>query len=208
MTVSTNLIKVLPYEPLTKIDESVQLSALAIRKLKKEIYANARSVSTTLGGGDLGHLGLTMRDEEYATLQPANDQHPFVMPDHPALPNYQGTAGEVATQKATYDAAVEEYNTAHSLEKQLKNQLLKAVPHIFTQEIEHQEHGFAMVTTADILEHLLTTYGTLTPDDMDENMLRLQRPWDPDTPIETVFNNVADCRQTAEAGTDPISETM
>ena len=69
--INTTIIQVLPYEPLTKLDSDAQPSAMAVRKLKKELYANARSLPSTLGGGNLGHLGLLLTEAEYLALQPA-----------------------------------------------------------------------------------------------------------------------------------------
>jgi hypothetical protein len=93
------------------------------------------------------------------------------------------------------------------LERQLKAQLLKAVPPMVIQELEHQEHGYALVTTCQLLQHLVTTYGTLTQRDLTKNSEKLHTPWNPDTPLEMMFNNVKDCRQTAAAGNDPITKS-
>jgi hypothetical protein len=144
---------------------------------------------------------------EHVPAIPEVRRYAFTMPPMPPVPNYHGnTAAQVANAKANYATALEVYNTAHSLEKQLKNQLIKAVPNLFIGELEHPAHGYAQVTTLDILTHLMTNYGRLTAEDLTENLERINRPWDPDTPIETVFNNVAECRQLAAAGEDPITE--
>ena len=60
LVINTTIIQVLPYEPLTKLDSDAQPSAMAVRKLKKELYANACSLPTTLGGGNFGYLGLVI----------------------------------------------------------------------------------------------------------------------------------------------------
>jgi hypothetical protein len=205
--INTNLVQVLPYEPLTKIESDTFPSALSVRKLKKEIYANARSVPTPLGGGNHGHLGLVMTAAAYAALVPAPGAA-FVLPDVPDALNFNGNAaaGTVALARAEHEEGMNTYNKCHSLERQLKNQLLKAVPMIFIEELEDFEHGFATVTTGQLLEHLVTNYGTLTPEDKFKNSEKLHTPWNPDTPLETLFNNVAEVRQIAAAGGDPISE--
>ena len=156
---NTNLIKVVPHEELTKLEPNVPPTAVTIRLLHRQIYANARSVPTTLGGGNLGHLGLVFTPAAYLELQPPAQaavaevpavvgppavalipaipevrRYTFTMSPMPAVPNYHGnTAAQVANAKANYATALEVYNTAHSpgLEKQLKNQLIKAVPNLF-----------------------------------------------------------------------------
>jgi hypothetical protein len=217
--INTTIIQVLPYEPLTKLDSDAQPSAMAVRKLKKELYANARSLPSTLGGGNLGHLGLLLTEAEYLALQPAaraaadgvpEIQAPvaFALPAVPPPIVHNNTAHNavISLLKAARDEQVNTYNKAHSLERQLKAQLLKAVPSMFIQELEHQEHGYALVTTGQLLRHLISNYGTLTQRDLTKNSEKLHTPWNPDTPLETMFNNVEDCRQTAAAGNDPITE--
>jgi hypothetical protein len=129
------------------------------------------------------------------------------MPDLSEVPDYTGlTAAQCANSKADYVAELEVYNTTHSLKKQLKNQIIKAVPRLFIGELEHPAHGYAMVTTCELLTHLMTNYGRLSAEDLQDNLNQMSKPWDPDTPIETIFNNIAECCQLAEAGGDPITE--
>jgi hypothetical protein len=203
----TNLLKILPHEALTPLDPNVPPTSITIRRLSKELYANARSITTTLGGGNHGHLGLLLTTTDYLAIQPL-DPPPteFTMPAIPPIPRYDGTEANVHLQKANYDVSLEQYNTAHSLEKQLKNQFLKAVPRLFIMELEDQIHGFALVTTWTLLNHMKTIYGEITHNDMTQNTINMTRPWDPDTPIETVFNNMAECRQLATAGGEAVSD--
>jgi hypothetical protein len=49
-------------------------------------------------------------------------------------------------------------------------------------------------------------YTQITADNMKQNREKLAAPWDPDTPILTVFTNGTECRQFAIAGQDPISD--
>ncbi|WP_298934391.1 hypothetical protein, partial [uncultured Ramlibacter sp.] len=125
----------------------------------------------------------------------------------PAVPDYTGKTGpQIANAKADYATALQVYNTAHSLEKQLKNQIIKAVPRLFIGELEHPAHGYALVTTRELLTHLMSNYGTLNAEDLQDNLNQLGKPWDLDMPIETIFNNVAKCCLLAEEGGDPITE--
>jgi hypothetical protein len=217
--INTTIIQVLPYDALTKIDSDSQPSAMTVCKLKKELYANAGSLPTILGGGNLGHLSLVMPRDEYLALQLAAREAtavlnaippptPFIMPPVPEPIHHANNAHNavISLLRINRDEEVNTYNKAHLLERQLKAQLLKAVPSMFIQELEHQEHGYTLVTTCQLLQHLVTTYGTLTQRDLTKNSEKLHTPWNPDTPLKTMFNNVEDCRQTAAAGKDPITE--
>jgi hypothetical protein len=55
---------------LTKIDSNSHSSAMSVCTLKKELYTNTRSLPTTLGSGNYGHLGLVMPREEYLAMWP------------------------------------------------------------------------------------------------------------------------------------------
>jgi hypothetical protein len=52
----------------------------ALTELTRSLKANAASVNAERGGGDLGHLALTVSDIDYATLAPGT---PFDAPDNP-----------------------------------------------------------------------------------------------------------------------------
>ena len=65
------------YSVLTKI--SGQPTYAALRKIKRELSANATIVSCNLGGGAHGHLGLVLNNYKYAELS----QTPYAQPIHP-----------------------------------------------------------------------------------------------------------------------------
>jgi hypothetical protein len=94
--INTTILQVFPYKYLTKIDSDTHPLAMAICKLKNELYANAHSITTTLGSGNYGHLGLIMAPAEYLAMRPPycaptaalKDKIPapevFIMPAVPA----------------------------------------------------------------------------------------------------------------------------
>jgi hypothetical protein len=68
-----------PHPKLTPIDGK-QTSA-TIRLLQREVYANARSVHSDLGGRLNGHLGMAIPDAQY--FMQAHEQ--FIAPIHPGV---------------------------------------------------------------------------------------------------------------------------
>lgn len=80
----------LPHDPLTPLDPETTLTAWTVRILRDELYANLQSVESTLGGGDHGHLGMIMPEQEY--IQIATNGTPYVFPAQPEVPVYGGTA--------------------------------------------------------------------------------------------------------------------
>ena len=63
------------YADLTAIHGEPTYEALTI--LLNQLKANARSVRTSLGGGNHGYLGLLLSPEQYASIAPNT---PFVYP--------------------------------------------------------------------------------------------------------------------------------
>jgi hypothetical protein len=83
------------------------------------------------------------------------------------------------------------YRTTQAVGTKIKSQILEAVPNEFLNALEDPIHGFSEVTAAQMLEHLTTSYGAVTPEDLEENENELSTEWNPTTPTETVFDNAA-----------------
>jgi hypothetical protein len=79
MTVSTpdELIAVFPHSSLPKVTGDPTFEDLKVTR--RLLNTNAMSVSSYVGGGRHGHLGIVMRNEEYFTI--AADVFP--VPDNP-----------------------------------------------------------------------------------------------------------------------------
>ena len=194
----------LPHDPLSPLDSTQEPTAEAVRLLRQELYENARALPSELAGGNHGHLGLIMPAADYLALA----GHPYHLPVRPDIPDYLGAEDEAerAEWAALYKVDTRLYNEALGLNLQLKNLLLKAVPRTYIAILADVVHGFADVTIQDLLQYLLETYGAIYPEDLEKNMQRLKAPWDPATPLITVFTTGNECRQFAIEGGDPISD--
>jgi hypothetical protein len=83
---------------LTKISGKPTYKSLA--KLERECKAKGKSVSSTLGGGLLGHLGLVCNTHTYNHISPGV---PFVLPFLLVLPNLtNATAHQIAEARQLY----------------------------------------------------------------------------------------------------------
>ena len=108
------------YPVLTKIHGEPKYASL--RTMEDEIKANASSVSTTLGGGHHGHLGLTMLTADYT---PGVAPVPYVRPVHPGpLVIPAGTTQHEATRRREdHRAAVKLFRETVDVEKALLKQI-------------------------------------------------------------------------------------
>jgi hypothetical protein len=60
--------------------------------------------------------------------------------------------------------------------------------------------GFANTTSRDMLDHLFLSYGSITAVDIEQNFKNMLKAWDPQQPVETLFKQIQDCVEFAEAG--------
>ena len=85
-------------------------------------------------------------------------------------------------------------------------QLLAAVNNEYVNELSDQLWGYGKVTILQLLTHLRTTYGMITPDQLDENAATLDREWNPDDLLERLWQHVREYGSFAHTGTDEILE--
>ena len=195
----------LPHDPLTKLESTTRPTPRAIRLFRKEVYANLCSVPTQLGGGDHGHLGMVMPNVDYILISTGGaDYAPPA--GAPPVPEYVGTAAHVAVQQGTYQREMQEFDDYQAIKAHMKAIMLQAVPKTYTSALAHPQLGYASTTPQAIMNHLLTRYGAIQEKDLADNMALLSAPWNPDDPIETVFDNGTFCRDYASEGLDPISD--
>jgi hypothetical protein len=68
--------------------------------------------------------------------------------------------------------------------------------------------GFANTTARDMLEHLFLSYGSITDVDLEHIWENMRKAWDPQQPLESLFNQIHDFVDYPEAGGINISEAQ
>jgi hypothetical protein len=200
---STSKALPFPHVELTKVNGKP--TAVSLKQLKKELYANARSVHCELGGGVNGYLGTVMPPAQYfirsgtAFVAPA---HPGTQAPHAA----NATSAQITESNRIYDKAKEDYATYQQVHASLRQLVLTAVDPLFYQALEDDEFGYADVDTTTIITHLVTTYGTITATDLVSNRNSLANAWNPDEPFENLWKRIRSVRQLATTGGEAISD--
>ena len=185
-----------PHPTLTPIEGKPSTATLNL--LKKELYANAMSKPSLLGGGNHGFLALVMSPARYATL---NGTQPFIDPVHPGVqaPHPHAATGPQMTEaNRRYDFALTTYVEFASMRDHLKAQLITAVGDTYIQILSDEIFGFANVIPRDIIAHLVVTYGVRTVEDLETNRDKVKSDWNPDTDIEHLWKRAADCKAFAD----------
>lgn len=177
----------------------------SLQTLQQELYANARAVHSTRGGGENGHLAIVMPPEAYL----ARTGHAFVPPIHPGAAPVHGpgaTAAQITENVRAYNAALDEHRRYLDVSQELKKQVLLAVEKTYLTILESADFGFADVGCDQMLAHLRTTYGKITPEELEANRAGLTADWNPDEPIEDLWSKTKEIKRFAVAGDEPISD--
>jgi hypothetical protein len=165
------------------------------------------SVSSYVGGGRHGHLGIIMTSEEYFAI--AADVFP--------LPNKPGASPEVvagmteaviAELTRLHREATQVYRTYHNVDQAIKKLIIEAFDDAYLNALSDEVVGYTNCMSLDILTHLLTYYAMIAPTELTQNYERLNTPYDPNQPINTLLQQIQDARAFAVAGGQPYGAAM
>jgi hypothetical protein len=125
----------------------------SIANLHRELNANAASIQSHLGNGQLGFLSLTFPPAVYATLSATAFIPPVNPGPTPTIP--EGSTGpQIAEIRFSFTSATAIFKDYSLADKALKQLLLSAVDDMFVRSLATKYIGYLNVTTRQILTHL------------------------------------------------------
>ena len=191
------------YPTLDKIHGQPNLDS--ILHLVRQLKINAQSVSTTLGGGQLGYLALVISSTSYMTIPNArtfhrpNDPGPFILTVPPITRATSSTSSSAPTissavitqQKAAWDEQIRLYNECQAVEQALRQQIIDAIESDFLEAIRNDDTGMVQESIPDIIQHLTKTYGYVSEEDLSDRDDELKNyTYDPSKTVDDVFNKI------------------
>ena len=220
-TSSNKIADSFPYSKLTKIVGKPDYTSVA--RLKNELCANAVSVPSARGNGRLGHVALVIGTPAYnarvgpeaIAADPANPNalnwtdppNPGPNPVYPAPPPPGApTAMQINAANNTFNNAKREFDTHVAVNVTLKSMLVAAVEQDYLSFLEDDEFGLAQVSIVQIMNHLMTTYGEVTDNDLRANRLTLESPWTPTDSMDPLWKLGTEAQRLARQGGNPISD--
>ena len=171
----------------------------SINDMVQNLYGNAASLPTTIGGGAHGHIGLLMTPALYATLSPS----PYESPDDPGpTPNHtaRATTEQRETNRIQHKEERRLYDNNNNMDDAIKSQIIDSVDDTYLCELRNKYTGYMGVSSRDLIDHLLDRYGKITPADIEECKTRMTTPMDSSQPIDVYFKQIDDCIQYAVDG--------
>jgi hypothetical protein len=193
MTASTpeELIAGLPHSSLPKVTGEPTSEGLKI--IRRLLNINAMSVASYEGGGRHGHLGIIMTNEEYFAI--ADDVFPVPNNPGPSAAVVAGmTAAVIAETAQLHREATQEHRTYHNVDQAINKLIIESFNDAYINALSDEIVGYANCTSLQLLTHLLTYC--------------LNTPYDPNQPIETLFQQIQDTRAFRVAGGQPYGNAM
>ena len=195
-------------ETPTRIDGIPTYNTL--KTLRDSLKTNAAAIDTMIGGGIYGHLGLILPPAIYDTIVPPAHpgQHAWVDPVNPGLfPAFppQATDTEREQIKTNHNELKRLWKLCNNVNAALRIQILNAVDEIYLRAIKHRHTGFSTVKARDLLSHMFTHYGKITPQALVANNKLFTQDWDPTTPFETLIDQIESAQEFALDGGQPYS---
>jgi hypothetical protein len=207
MTASTpdELIVGFPHSSLPKVTGEPTFEDLKV--IRRLLNTNAMSVASYEGGGRHGHLGIIMTNEEYFAV--AVDVFPLPNNPGPSAAVVTGMTAAVITETTRlHREATQVYRTYHNVDQAIKKLIIEVFDDAYLNALSDEIVGYANCTSLQLLTHLLIYYAMIAPTELTQNYERLNALYDPNQPIETLFQKIQDARAFAVAGGQPYGAAM
>jgi hypothetical protein len=190
---------------LTKISGDPTYTSLA--KLEKECKANGKSVSSTLGGGLQGHLGLICSATAYNRVSPGV---PFTRPPLPVLPDLtNSTAPQIAEARQLYADNTAAFQACNLIERTIIQQINTALDPDCLANLIDDETGLLEGTIPAILQSLFDTYGDITPQSLAAAKTKVEATtYNHTRPIVNIFTDINAYANMADAAHAPETATQ
>jgi hypothetical protein len=151
-------------------------------------------------GGALGHLGIIISVATHATVRAEN---PWANPAPPGRYPEDIAAGTASKSSAAGHIWEENVNTLRTyctVDQALKQQIITVFEPMYLDIFNDDMVGFANTSTREMLDHLFLTYGSIMTVDLEHKFENMRKAWDPQQPVETLFEQIQYCVDYVEAG--------
>jgi hypothetical protein len=118
------------------------------------------------------------------------------------------TAAVIAETTRLHQEATQVYRIYHNVDQAIKKLIIESFDDAYLNALSNEIVGYANCTSLQFLTHLLTYYAMIAPTELTQNYERLNTPYDPNLPIETLSQQIQDARAFAVAGGQPYGATM
>jgi hypothetical protein len=100
------------------------------------------------------------------------------------------------------------YRTYHNVDQAIRKLITESLDDAYLNALSDEIVGYETCTSLQLLTHLLTYYAMIAPTELTQNYGRLNTRYDPNLPIETLFQQIQDARAFAVADGQPYGAAM
>jgi hypothetical protein len=207
MTASTpdELIAGFPHSSLPKVTGEPTFKYLKV--IRRLLSTNDISVASYEGGCRHGHLGIIMTNEEYFAIAVDIFSVPNTLVPSAAVVAGM-TAALIAETTRLHQEATHVYRTYHNVDQVIKKLIIESFDDVYLNALSDEIVGYKNCTSLQLLTHLLTYYAMIAPTELTKNYEHLNTPYDPNQPIETLFQQIQDARAFAVSGGQPYGAVI
>ena len=180
---------------------------ITLTKMKKQLQSNAQSITSDLGGGGHGHLGLVLTPEEYSTV--SNDA--YVAPVHPsvlAIPR-NADAAEAVRRENAFQKRIKLFRETVDVQKALMRQIVAAIDREYLAELRDEKTNFISKSIPEILDYLFDNFADVTAEEVMKEEERIANTfWNVIDPPMKIFTQIDDFQLLAKAAEVPRTDQM
>jgi hypothetical protein len=177
----------------------------SLKNFQESIQDQAMAITTS--HPLLGFLGLVLRDSIFQTLSdPATSYTPPANPGN--SPNVTGTGAVIAEATRVFIIKQDKYKTYVQFKIILISMITTNCPEKYLSDLKDPITKFCRCTPLELLDHLWTTFGTITSKDLTDNWSSMNAQWNPPTPIADLFQQLQDGQTFAKDGFEDITDSQ
>jgi hypothetical protein len=100
------------------------------------------------------------------------------------------------------------YRAYNNVDQAFKKMIINTFKDQYLNALSAEIVGYANCMSLQLLTHLLTYYAMIAPTELTQNYERVNTPYDPNQPIENLFQHIQDARAFVVAGGQPYGDAM
>ena len=147
----------------------------SIADIHPNLNSNAASVQSNVRCGTLGLLFLTVSPVNYTTLSAIAFVPPVNPGPEPNIPD-GATRAAIADLRYHHVVATNVFTEYESTNKSLCQLLLASTDELYVRSLCHKYIGYCKTTTRALLDHVYSTYSSISASTLQNNDTRLQAP--------------------------------
>ena len=172
--------------------------------LRTALYKLAAQVSSDLGGGRCGHVGLIMDPATYTTLSNIQWVDPILPVLEPFAAAMTGPQMAGATQR--YNTELLQFQEIRHLDQALLRVVTNTIEPIFMGPLEQPFVGLLNSTTRSVLTWLIKNYGRILPAQAIANRQKLNDSWNASEPFQLLNDRFQKAKEFAQDYGVPIQD--